>query len=61
MSPGGGIAEKDHWSKPGGGPAGLDINSNYPYRDEEPQLAAMCADACGAGDLGCRLDFTRHH
>ncbi|MDQ3756957.1 MAG: hypothetical protein M3394_03815 [Actinomycetota bacterium] len=49
------LTPEHHWSMTGGGLAGLYINSNYPYREEEPQLAAMFADACEPSDLGCQL------
>ena len=49
------LTQEHHWSMTGGGLAGLYINSNYPYRDEEPLLAATFADDCAAPDLGCQL------
>jgi hypothetical protein len=49
------LTPEHHWSTTGGGLAGLYINANYPYRDEEPQLAGWYADTCAGHDLGCHL------
>ncbi|HEX9969709.1 MAG TPA: hypothetical protein VGB03_06185 [Acidimicrobiales bacterium] len=43
------------WSMENGALGGLYVNTNYPYRTEEPNLAAMFADACRGDDLPCQL------
>jgi len=43
------------WSMTNGALGGLYVNTNYPYQREEPLLAGMFADTCGAADLNCQL------
>ena len=49
------LTPEHHSSMTGGALAGLYINANYPYRNEEPLLAGWFADTCAGHDLGCHL------
>ena len=49
------LAPEVAWSLEDGALGGLYVNTNYPYRREEPLLAAMFADACRGDDLPCQL------
>jgi hypothetical protein len=49
------LAAEHRWSMRAGSLAGLYINTNYPNRAEEANLAATMADVCPAVDLTCQL------